>query len=100
MQKNYPNRPFYLLIAYQDEKHPDEELGKRKAQWIKDFLVEMGEKQNSVVYGGTSIWKADNVGEYSNVRPSTLYIEFKPGCPNGCCTAEGKPTIVPIGTPD
>ena len=100
MQKTYPNRPFYLLIAYQEEAHPDEEMAERRGQWVKDFLVQMGEDRKAVIYGGTTIWKAENVGPYSTTRPTTLGIEFGPGCPNGCCTADGKPTIVPIGSPD
>ena len=100
MQKTYPNRPFFLLIAYQDEAHPDEAMAARRGQWVKDFLIQMGEDRKAVIYGGTTIWKAEYVGPHSTTRPTTLGIEFGPGCPNGCCTADGKPTIVPIGSPD
>lgn len=92
MQRKYPNRPFFLLIAYQDEAKPDEALAERKGKWVRDFLIQMGERPDAVVYGGTSIWKAENVGPYSSSRPSTLKVQLTPGCPNDCCGAKDAPS--------
>ncbi len=87
MQRNYPKRPFFLLITYQDEARPDEEIAERRGKWVKDFLIQMGEDPNAIIYGGTTLWKAENVGAYSTAQPTTLGIEFGPGCPNACCDA-------------
>lgn len=86
MQKKYPNRPFFLLISNQDEKHPNEEIAKSRGAWVKSFLIQMGEDPKAIVYGGTSVWRAKDVGPDSSARPTSLSVEFNPGCPNRCCT--------------
>ncbi len=85
--KKYPNHSFFMLVANQDEKKPDATLGERRYKWARSFLIQMGENPDRIVYGGTSIWRAKEVGPYSSARPSSLTVEFTPGCPNRCCEA-------------
>lgn len=87
MRQRFSNRPFYLLIAFQDENKPDEDLAERKGKWVKDFLIKFGEDPDAPIYGGTTIWRAENMGGQNTARPSTLSIELAPGCPNPCCRA-------------
>ncbi|WP_439892867.1 hypothetical protein ACS7SF_23355 (plasmid) [Ralstonia sp. 25C] len=97
MKKTYPNRQLYVLVGFKDVGQQTEDLAQRRAEWMKRFLVGMGEDSKGIVFGGAEKYHSD---PYSGVKPSTLMIEFILGCPNGCCTADGKPTIVPIGSPD
>ena len=97
MKKTYPNRQLYVLVGFKDVGQQTEDLAQRRAEWMKRFLVGMGEDSKGIVFGGAEKYHSD---PHSGVTPSTLMIEFIPGCPNGCCTADGKPTIVPIGSPD
>ncbi len=94
--KQYPKHDLFVLVGYVDENNPDESLAERRAKWVKDFLIEMGEEGKRVAYGGAETYKRERIGKYSSIKTSTIAIDFLPGCPNGCCTADGKPTIVPI----
>ncbi|MDF3887593.1 hypothetical protein ACU4GI_24410 [Cupriavidus basilensis] len=83
--KKYPNHQIFLLVGYVKPAEKSEILAKRRAKWVKDFLVQMGEDSDGVVYGGTTVYSAEKVGN-SGASPSALAIEFVPGCPNPCCT--------------
>lgn len=97
MKKPYPNRPLYVLVEFKSVDQRTEDSAQRRAEWMKRFLVGMGEDSKEIVFGGAEKYHSD---PHSGVTPSTLMIEFVPGYPNGCCTADGKPTIAPVGTPE
>jgi hypothetical protein len=86
--KKYPNHQIFVLVGFKEVGQQTEDLAQRRAQWVKSFLMGMGEDGDRIVFGGAEKYHSD---PYSAVTPSTLMIEFGPGCPNGCCDAKGKP---------
>ncbi|WP_439894299.1 hypothetical protein ACS7SF_22295 (plasmid) [Ralstonia sp. 25C] len=90
--KKYPKHELFVLVGYTDEAAPNEALAKRRAQWVRDFLIGTGEEKKRVVYGGAEIFKPEKIGKYSDITASTIAIDFVPGCPNRCCIDPSKET--------
>jgi hypothetical protein len=85
LQRDYPNHAMLLLVGYIEEEGENKEIVERRAAWVKNFLIDMGEDPADIVWGGTSVYRAENIGSYSSTTPSTIAIEFLPACPHECC---------------
>lgn len=85
LQRDYPNHAMLLLVGYIEKEGDNEDIVKRRAAWVKDFLINMGEDPAGIVWGGTSVYRTENIGSYSSATSSTIAIEFLPACPHECC---------------
>lgn len=85
MQRIYPNRAMFLLVGYVEKAGTEEELARRREAWVREFLVRMGEDDKTIVWGGTTVYRPEDVGKYSNITPATIAIDFLPACPHECC---------------
>lgn len=90
MQRSYPKRDLFILVSYVKERGASEAIAKRRADWIKDFLVSMGEEPKTIVYGGATVRLNPTGRDYSGATDSSVAIEFGPGCPNRCCKAKSE----------
>ena len=84
LQNDYSNHDLFVISSYVKSSSQPEDSAARRTKWLKDFLVAAGEDENSIVSAGTQVYKPENFF-YTKITPSTLIIEFVPGCPNPCC---------------
>lgn len=90
MQRNYAKHDLFILISYVKERGESEAIAGRRADWVKDFLVSMGEESRTIVYGGPTVRLNPTGRDYSGATDSSVAIEFGPGCPNRCCKTMGE----------
>ena len=90
--RKYKNHQSFMISGYVDRDGLTEDLANSRADWIKGFLIGAGEEGSRVIFVGAEPFRVGN-GEYAGITPSTLIIDFLPGCPNGCCTADGEPAL-------
>jgi len=79
----YTHHEIFVIVGYTDDVQ-NEPLAEKRAKRIKELLVRAGESGEIIHFAGTEKYVAD-YHRHNDVTPSTLIIEFGPGCPNPCC---------------